>query len=140
MADVLKHLQKLREHEKKQAQMELAKAERAEEQQAARVEENAEQVAAARENTPEDSAAEVARYHAFRLRMEMARRREMGRLEKRQHEVSEAREKLNTSVKNARTMEKLIENRSEEQAKAARKKEATLMDELGLQNWWRKTG
>jgi len=140
MADVLKHLQKLREHEKKQAQMELAKAERAEEQQAARVDDNAQQVASARENTPEDNAAEVARYHAFRLRMEMARRREMGRLEKRKNEVSNARDKLNTSVKNARTMDKLIENRAEDQAKEARKKETALMDELGLQSWWRKTG
>jgi len=140
MADVLKHLQKLREHEKKQAQMELAKAERAEEQQTARLDKNAQQVAQARENTPEDDAAEVARYHAFRLRMEMARRRETGRLEKRKHDVLQARDKLNTSVKNARTMEQLVENRAEEQAKEKRKKETALMDELGLQNWWRKTG
>ena len=59
MADVLKHLQRLREHETKQAQMELAKAERAEEAQVERVEENARTVRDARNTTSEDDAAEV---------------------------------------------------------------------------------
>jgi len=140
MADVLKHLQRLREHEKKQAQMELAKAERAEEAQAARVEENARRVEAAREGTQENDAAEVARYHAFRLRMEMMRRREVGRLQKRQHAVSDARNILNDSVRQARTLDKLIESKEEEAAKEARKSEEILMNELSLQGWWRKTG
>ena len=140
MADVLKHLQRLREHEKKQAQMELAKAERAEEAQVERVEENARSVRDARSATSEDDAAEVARYHAFRLRMEMTRRREVGRLEKRKADVHSARDALNESVKKVRTLDKLIENREEEAAKEARKAEGTLMNELSLQGWWRKTG
>jgi flagellar export protein FliJ len=140
MADVLKHLQKLREHEKKQAQMDLAKAERAEETQAARLEENARTVKAVRKGTQEDDAAEVARYHAFRLRMEMIRRREVGRLQKRQDAVSSARDHLNDSVRQVRTLDKLIENREEEAAKEARKSEQNLMNELSIQGWWRKTG
>ena len=140
MADVLKHLQRLREHEKKQAQMDLAKAEQAEEAQAEKVENNARSVTQARESTLEDSAAEVARYHAFRLRMEMVRRREVGRLEKRKAAVDSARETLNESLKQVRTLDKIIENREEEAAKEARKSEENLMNELSLQGWWRKTG
>ena len=140
MADVLKHLQRLKEHEKKQAQMDLAKAEKAEEDQAEKVEINARSVAQARESTLEDSAAEVARYHAFRLRMEMVRRRETGRLEKKKKAVHSAREALNESLKQARTLDKIIENREEEAAKEARKSEENLMNELSLQGWWRKTG
>jgi flagellar export protein FliJ len=140
MSDVLKHLQRLREHEKKQAQMELAKAELAEEMQQAKVAENAQNVEDAREATREDDAAEVARYHAFRLRMEMVRRREVGRLEKRKAAVHEARDTLNESVRKVRTLDKLIENRAEEAAKLARKSEDSLMTELSLQGWWRKTG
>lgn len=140
MSDVLKHLQRLREHEKKQAQMDLTKAELAEEMQKAKVEENAQSVENAREATREDDAAEVARYHAFRLRMEMMRRREVGRLEKRKEAVQSARDTLNESVRKVRTLDKLIENREEEAAKEARKSEENLMTELSLQGWWRKTG
>lgn len=140
MSDVLKHLQRLREHEKKQAQTDLAKAELAQELQAAKVEANARSVEDARNGTSEDDAAEVARYHAFRLRMEMVRRREVGRLEKRKNAVSNARTTLNESVRKARTLDKIIENRDEEAAREARKSEENLMTELSLQGWWRKTG
>ena len=140
MSDVLKHLQRLRAHEKKQAQMDLAKAELAQEMQKAKVEENAQSVVNAREATREDDAAEVARYHAFRLRMEMVRRREVGRLEKRKAAVADARETLNDSVRKVRTLDKLIETREEEAAEEARKSEENLMTELSLQGWWRKTG
>jgi hypothetical protein len=140
MADVLKHLHKLRDHEKKQAQMDLAKAEVAEEMQRVKVEENAQKVRQAQENTQENNAAEVARYHAFRLRMEMIRRRESGRLQKRQNKVMIAREILNHSVRQVRTLDQLIENREVETAKEARKVDNELMNELSVQAWWRNTG
>ncbi len=140
MADVLKHLQKLREHEKKQAQMDLAKAQRAEETQRGKVEANAQKVRDAQENTQENDAAEVARYHAFRLRMEMIRRRESGRLQKRQNQVMVAREVLNHSVRQVRTLDQLIENQEEKEAREARKVENELMNELSVQAWWRNTG
>jgi flagellar export protein FliJ len=140
MADVLKHLHKLREHEKKQAQMDLAKAQRAEDLQIEKVEKNAQRVVDARAGTQENDASEVARYHAFRLRMEMIRRRETGRLQERQNQVSFARENLDHSVRQVRTLDKLIENREEETAKDARKAENELMNELSVQAWWRNTG
>jgi len=140
MADVLKHLHKLREHEKKQAQMDLAKAQRAEELQLEKVEKNAQRVVDAREGTQENDASEVARYHAFRLRMEMIRRRETGRLQDRKNKVSLARENLNHSVRQVRTLDKLIENQEEKAAKEARKAETELMNELSVQGWWRNTG
>jgi flagellar export protein FliJ len=140
MADVLKHLQKLREHEKKQAQLDLAKAQRAEDAQRGKIEANAQKVRDAQENTQENDAAEVARYHAFRLRMEMIRRRESGRLQKRQNQVMVAREVLNHSVRQVRTLDHLIENREKEEAKEARKVDNELMNELSVQAWWRNTG
>jgi flagellar export protein FliJ len=140
MADVLKHLQKLREHEKKQAQLDLAKAQRAEDAQRGKIEANAQKVRDAQENTQENDAAEVARYHAFRLRMEMIRRRESGRLQKRQNQVMVAREVLNHSVRQVRTLDHLIENREKEEAKEARKVDNDLMNELSVQAWWRNTG
>jgi flagellar export protein FliJ len=140
MADVLKHLHKLREHEKKQAQMDLAKAQRAEDLQIEKVEKNAQRVVDARAGTQENDASEVARYHAFRLRMEMIRRRETGRLQERQNQVSFARENLDHSVRQVRTLDKLIENREEQTAKDTRKAENELMNELSVQAWWRNTG
>lgn len=140
MADVLKHLHKLREHEKKQAQMDLSKAQIAEEMQLVKIEANAQKVREAQENTQENNAAEVARYHAFRLRMEMIRRRESGRLQKRQDKVMAAREVLNQRVRQVRTLDHLIENRAEAAAKDARKIDNELMNELSVQAWWRNTG
>ena len=120
--------------------MDLAKAQRAEEMQRGKVEANAQKVRDAQENTQENDAAEVARYHAFRLRMEMIRRRESGRLQKRENQVMIAREVLNHSVRQVRTLDQIIENREEEEAKEARKAETELMNELSVQAWWRNTG
>jgi flagellar biosynthesis chaperone FliJ len=105
-----------------------------------KVEKNAQRVVDARAGTQENDASEVARYHAFRLRMEMIRRRETGRLQERQNQVSFARENLDHSVRQVRTLDKLIENREEETAKDARKAENELMNELSVQAWWRNTG
>jgi len=81
----------------------------------------------------------VARYHAFRLRMEMTRRNQSDRLSSASVRVDGCRGRLDNAVRRAQTIEKLLEQRADEAAREARKNEAAMLDELGLQGWWRKS-
>ena len=138
MSNIRKHLQRLRDHEKKEARLRLAKAEIEQERQAARLEANNAEIEAARESHNHDDPAEVARYHAFRLRMEMVRRREEQKLTRANEKVDVRRDALNEKVRESRTLETLIERSEEEAAQEMRRQEASLLDELGLMGWSRK--
>jgi flagellar export protein FliJ len=139
MSKILEHLKRLREHEKKQARLGLSKAEREEQRQIERIEAHHKTVAEVRENCRIDDPAEVARYHAFRLKMEMVRRRNEARLERCQVKVDQTRDKLTEKVKETRTLETLIENRQEAEAAEKARKDGATLDELGIQGWKRKT-
>jgi flagellar export protein FliJ len=139
MSKILEHLKRLREHEKKQAHLGLSKAEREEQRQLERMEAHQKTVEEVRENCQVDDPAEVARYHAFRLKMEMVRRRDEARLERCQTKVDQSRDKLTEKVKETRTLETLIENRAEAEAAEKAKKDGATLDELGIQGWKRKT-
>jgi len=139
MSKILEHLKRLREHEKKQARLGLTKAELDEQRQKERIEAHHKTVDEVRENCNMDDPSEVARYHAFRLKMEMVRRRDASRLERYQTKVDQSRDKLTEKVKESRTLETLIENRAEAEAAVKAKKEGAALDELGIQVWKRKT-
>tara|TARA_B110000037_G_C16918046_1_gene423167 strand:- start:85 stop:507 length:423 start_codon:yes stop_codon:yes gene_type:complete len=139
MSKILEHLKRLREHEKKQAHLGLSKAEREENKQLERIEAHHKTVEQARENCNVDDPSEVARYHAFRLKMEMIRRRDQARLERFQTKVDQSRDKLTEKVKETRTLETLIENRADAEAAEKARKDGATLDELGIQGWKRKT-
>ena len=139
MADILKHLERLRNHEKRQARIELTEAQNEKSMAEVELAENVAHVEKIRSSTSEDDPMEVARYHAFRLRMEMTRRRQSSRLNGASDRVDVCRDRLDNAVRRAQTIEKLLEQRADEAAREARKNEATMLDELGLQGWWRKS-
>jgi len=139
MADILKHLERLRNHEKRQARIELTEAQNEKDVAEVELAENVSHVQEIRDSTSADDPMEVARYHAFRLRMEMTRRRQSSRLNGASDRVDMCRNRLDSAVRRAQTIEKLLEQRADEAAREARKNEATMLDELGLQGWWRKS-
>ena len=139
MADVLKHLERLSKYAKREARLEMAEAEEAMVHQQEVIAENAQRVDDERENHVIDDPMEVARYHAFRLRMEMLRRREVEKLTTRTERVDNARGHLDGAIRRAQTIERLLELKSERQAAEDRKTESNILDELGLQGWWRRT-
>ena len=139
MADSLAKLQRMRDRERKAARLELARAERAKASQAARLEENRHQARNARTLAQSIDPVELARYHAFQLRMEMARRRETTRLEKREQDVERKQAKLVEAMREARVVELVAEVRAEQEALEARRQESGVLDEVGLQSWFRRS-
>lgn len=139
MADILKHLERLRNHEKRQARIELTEAQVEQTDIEQKLQDNQAHVDETRNSTIDNDPMEVARYHAFRLRMEMTRRNQSDRLQGVSERVDTCRTRLDSAVRRAQTIEKLLEQRADEAAREARKNEATMLDELGLQGWWRKS-
>lgn len=139
MADILKHLERLRSHEKRQARIDLTEAQSEKSEIEDVLAENHAHVEETRNSTIDNDPMEVARYHAFRLRMEMTRRNQNDRLNSVSGRVDNCRDRLDSAVRRAQTIEKLLEQRADEAAREARKNEAAMLDELGLQGWWRKS-
>ncbi len=139
MADTLAKLQRLRDRQRKAARLELARAQRAEAQQAERLADNRAQVADARPLVETADPVELARYHAFQLRMEMARRREQTRLEHRERDVNARQDKLVDALREVRVVERIQEIRAEQTALEHRRAEDQELDEVGLQSWFRRT-
>ena len=139
MADILKHLERLRNHEKRQARIELTEARSEQTEIEQQLVENQAYVEEVRNSTIDNDPMEVARYHAFRLRMEMNRRNQSTRLNSASERVDNCRDRLDNAVRRAQPIEKLLEQRADEAAREARKNEANMLDELGLQGWWRKS-
>jgi flagellar export protein FliJ len=138
MSRTLDALLRIREHGKRNARLQLLEAEAARADQEAAIEQTLHRVAIARRTADEDPAA-MARYHAFRLRMEMVQRRQEQELMSRERQVSRAREDLRDAARESRVVELVIENRDRAEAEEARRSETALMNELGVQAWWRQS-
>ncbi len=139
MADTLSKLQRIRNHQRKAARIELARAQREQANQKEKLAENRTQVDNARSAAESNDSGELARYHAFQLRMEMARRREQTQLERKERNVASRQEKLVHAMREVRVVERLQEIRAEEDAQETRRTEDQTMDEVGLQGWKRHT-
>jgi len=140
MADTLAKLQRLRDRQRKAARLELARAQKAEALQAERIATNRARVANARPLAETADPVELARYHAFQLRMEMARRREQTRLDHRERDVSVRQGKMVDAMREVRVVERIQEIRAEQAALEHRRAEDQELDEVGLQSWFRRTG
>ncbi len=139
MADTLAKLQRLRDRQRKAATLELARAQRAEAQQAERLAENRQRLERAQPEAESLDPAELARYHAFRLRMEVARRHEQTRLENRSRDVAVRQDKLVEAMREVRVVERIQEIRAEEKALEDRRAEDAALDEVGLLSWFRRS-
>lgn len=139
MADTLKTLQRLRDRQRKAARMDLARAQRAEDAQAERLAENRTRAAQARPMAATGDPVELARYHAFQLRMEMMRRREETRLAHRGKDVAVRQELLVDAMREVRVVERIQEIRAEEATAEVRRAEDQELDEVGLQSWFRRS-
>lgn len=141
MRDALAVLHRIRKHRKKGAEKDFMSAERARQMQQDRVDEIAESVARSRDlSHDDDSAAWVAQAQAWRLKMEVALRRERGRLTEVTREVQKRQDRLATATRQARVVEKVIENIDERATEAERRREARRLDDMGTSRWRREDG
>ncbi len=138
MRDALAVLHRIRNHRKKGAEKEFMSAERARLAQQARVDEIAESVARSREaDRGQDEAGWVAQAQAWRLKMEVALRRERGRLSEVTQEVNKRQDRLASATRQARVVEKVIERIDDRANDEARRREARRLDDLGTSRWRR---
>ena len=141
MRDALAVLHRIRKHRKKGAEKDFMSAERARQMQQERVDEITESVARSRDlSHDDDSAAWVAQAQAWRLKMEVALRRERGRLTEVTREVQKRQDRLATATRQARVVEKVIENIDERATEAERRREARRLDDMGTSRWRREDG
>jgi flagellar export protein FliJ len=141
MRDALAVLHRIRKHRKKGAEKEFMSAERARLEQEARVDEITESVAQSRESgRTDDEAGWMAQAQAWRLKMELALRRERGRLAEATQEVHKRQDRLAVATRQARVVEKVIEGIDERETEAERKREARRLDDMGSSRWRREEG
>jgi hypothetical protein len=139
MRDALAVLHRIRNHRKKGAEKDFMQAERVRVQQQARVDEITESVARSRDSDrTEDDAGWVAQAQAWRLKMEVALRRERGRLAECHQEVVKRQDRLATATRQARVVEKVIERIDDRASEAERRRESKRLDAMGSAGWRRK--
>ncbi len=138
MDRTLKALHRIREHGKRRARLRLLEAEVARQDQVEAIDQTRHRVEVARRRA-EDDPATMARYHAFRLRMEMVQRRQEQELMSRERQVSACRDDLRHAARSSRVVELVIENRQKLADEQARRSESALLNELGVQAWWRQS-
>lgn len=143
MREALTVLQRLRNHRKKGAEQVFAAAEQRRRQCEERVETLEAHVAENRDSNAafdDDEACWVAQAQAWRLKMELAIRRERGRLAIHTKEVGDRQQALAKASRDTRVVEKVIEKIDDRQARADRRSEGRRLDGMGARRWYRKDG
>jgi flagellar export protein FliJ len=134
----LDRLQRLRDHDKRLARMDLAKAESAHSTQEQRLAEVGQRIHQARADLGPSDPAELAQYHAFRLRMEMLSRRERAFLEETQRQLDKRRDEVSSKARESEVVRLMREARDEEAGWEARRTEERELDEVRRDLWLRK--
>jgi flagellar biosynthesis chaperone FliJ len=138
MRDALAVLHRIRKHRKKGAEQDFMNAERVRQMQQARVDEIVDSVARSRESQAVDEEAMwVAQEQAWRLKMELALRRERGRLTEVTRELQKRQDRLMAATRQAKVVEKVIEKIDERTSEEDQRREARRLDDLGTSRWKR---
>ena len=138
MSSVLPKLYRIRKYREHTARRDLVDAQDAQRAHEDRLRQNADQVATSRGEASVEDPMDLARHHAYALRMEMDRRRETSQLSKRQREVVRRMSDVRHAAMATRTVERLAEMRQEVDTHEARRTEQRQLDELGLLGWSRR--
>ena len=134
---VLPQLHRLRKYREHTARRELLDAQMAQDAAEDKIKRAAESVALSRADTEETDPADLARHHAYALRMELTRRRDEAGLSKRRGDVARRTSDVRSAAVAARTVERLAEIRDETTATARRRSNQRKLDELGMVGWKR---
>lgn len=135
---VLPQLHRLRKYKEHTARRDLLDAQAAQRATEEKIRCTEERVAVSRAQAKTTDPAEMARHHAYALRMELSRRRDEAGLIKRRGEVARRRTEVRTAAVAARTVERLAEMREELTSTERRRTEQHRLDELGMMSWNRR--
>lgn len=130
MANTLETLLKLREAARKETLAALRKAEAERETQVARLAEVRMSIVMARESLDPTDPTDLTHYHGFRLRQEMAERREAARLAQKDRDLEIKRNAHILRVRDELSLAELIDAREKFAAVEASRGDQRRMDEL----------
>lgn len=130
MSGTLHTLLRLRTLAREETAVAVRKAEDEREAQLARLVAVRESVARARTETDLEDALDLAAYYAFRLRSEMAERREAARLAQKERDVEQKRALHVVRVRDEIAMQNVIDHRERQAAVDEGRRDAARMDEI----------
>lgn len=137
MTTVLRKLHRLRQYEETNSRLDWIAAERDRRDQEALVQDTENRIAASRAQGNQD-AEDLLRHHAFALRMEMTRRKQVEVLDDRARAASWRMDRWKSAKQAERIVDLVAENREAEGAALARQREQRSLDEAGLVGWLRR--
>lgn len=123
-------LLKLRRAAREESQAILRKAEDERDTQAARLQAVLDATVAGRDALDPTDPFSLTTWHAFRMRQEVAERRESAKLKQRERDFEQKRGLHVSRVRDELALEKVIEHHDAEEEEAARELEAKKMDEI----------
>lgn len=131
MSAVLASLHRLRVVTRQESEVALRQVESERDLQRARVDGVRDAIRRARDGFDPADAGELAAYHAFRLREELAERREAARLAQRERDVEAQTAKHQRNIRDELSLQGVIDEMAALAAEEARRAESRWMDELG---------
>ena len=134
MTDTLQTLLRLREAARKETLAALRKAENERDLQMAKLVEVRESVKTARAQVDPTDATDLTHYHGYRLRQEMAERREAARLAQKDRDLEGRRNAHVLRVRDELALSGLIDARAETEREEADRRENKQMDEIANRN------
>ncbi len=124
-------LHRLRQATRRESDVVLRRAQAERDAQAQRLDSLRHQMEAARDAVDASDPAEMASWHAWRLRAEIEQRRELARLAQRERDLEAATRAHQKNVRDELSLERVIEAHEEEARLEAVRKETQALDEVG---------
>lgn len=140
MQDTIRRIHRLRKFEEQTRRRDLLVAENREHENREALQSTEQQVRRSQAQTSDNHVDDMARHHAFALRMEMQRRVQQSQLDHQSRRVSFHREQWNVANREARIVERVAELREEAEMVEQRHVEQRELDSLGMAAWWKSGG
>lgn len=127
---ILKSLLKLRTYQRQQSAVQLKHAEVERDRQAVRVQSLEDEVIRAQESLPSNDATSLNDYHTWRLRQELALRRENARLQQRERDVDIQQDRHGKNVRDELAIQNVNTAHAQALSEDALRRESAWMDEI----------
>jgi len=137
MTDTLKRIARIQKYRETEARRELARAVEQERADLDQLDEMHQAVAEQREQRHDTDADDLARHHAWSLRMEMDLRRQLGTLEQTEVVVRHKRRQLVYAAQALEATRAVMDQLQRTQANERLRDEERELSEIGTTLWWR---
>jgi len=138
MKDTLERIQRLREHGKRMARIDLAQAENERSTQRHLLDELEQRMDDARSNVDCENADDMARYHTYRMRMEIVGRKQEQVLVDADQSVEDKRSAVNIAAREAEVVSTMLDRRRELKRTVDERRDRQVRDEVSMHAWMRK--